>query len=82
MPSRLNPYISFPGTARDEMEFYKSVFGGSLTLSTFGELGGEDDRPPAHRRSARRYLACQRRSRCPSRFASSARTFPLRRARR
>ena len=41
MPSRLNPYISFPGTARDAMEFYKSVFGGSLTLSTFGELGGE-----------------------------------------
>jgi PhnB protein len=42
MASRLNPYISFPGTARDAMEFYERVFGGSLTLSTFGELGGQD----------------------------------------
>jgi PhnB protein len=40
--SRLNPYISFPGTARDAMEFYEGVFGGSLTLNTFGELGGQD----------------------------------------
>jgi PhnB protein len=40
--SRLNPYISFPGTARDAMEFYERVFGGTLTLNTFGELGGQD----------------------------------------
>src|SRR6185369_11290585 len=41
MPSRLNPYISFPGNAREAMEFYKRVFGGTLALSTFGEYGGE-----------------------------------------
>jgi PhnB protein len=28
-----------PGTAREAMEFYRSVFGGTLTLSTFGEFG-------------------------------------------
>jgi PhnB protein len=40
MVSRLNPYISFDGNARPAMEFYASVFGGTLTLSTFGEIGG------------------------------------------
>ncbi|RSN34867.1 hypothetical protein DMC61_05345 [Amycolatopsis sp. WAC 04169] len=39
MASRLNPYISFAGDARQAMEFYKSVFGGELTLNTFGEAG-------------------------------------------
>jgi PhnB protein len=42
VPSRLNPYISFPGTAREAMEFYNGVFGGALTLNTFGELGGPE----------------------------------------
>ena len=37
MASRLNPYISFDGTARQAMEFYKDVFGGELALNTFGE---------------------------------------------
>jgi PhnB protein len=40
--SRLNPYLSFDGNARQAMEFYKSVFGGTLTLSTFGEYGAPD----------------------------------------
>ena len=39
MASRLNPYISFAGNAREAMEFYKQVFGGTLTLTTFGEYG-------------------------------------------
>jgi PhnB protein len=39
--SRLNPYISFSDDARQAMEFYERVFGGSLTLSTFGEFGAE-----------------------------------------
>ena len=34
----LNPYLSFRGNAREAMEFYKSVFGGDLTLSTFSEF--------------------------------------------
>ncbi|CCH29732.1 VOC family protein [Actinosynnema sp. NPDC047251] len=42
MASRLNPYISFAGNAREAMEFYKSVFGGTLNLSTFGEFGPPD----------------------------------------
>ena len=42
MTSRLNPYISFAGTAREAMEFYRGVFGGDLTVNTFGEYGGAD----------------------------------------
>ena len=42
MTSRLNPYISFENNARQAMEFYKGVFGGNLTLNTFGELGAPD----------------------------------------
>lgn len=42
MASRLNPYISFAGNARQAMEFYKQVFGGTLTLSTFGDFGAQD----------------------------------------
>lgn len=42
MGSVLNPYLSFAGTAREAMEFYQGVFGGSLTLNTFGEAGAPD----------------------------------------
>ncbi|MFF7533319.1 VOC family protein [Streptomyces bobili] len=42
MASRLNPYISFGGDARQAMEFYKEVFGGTLVLNTFGEFGQQD----------------------------------------
>jgi PhnB protein len=42
MSSRLNPYISFNGTARQALEFYQSVFGGDLSLNTFGEYGSPD----------------------------------------
>jgi PhnB protein len=38
--SRLNPYISFADNARQAMEFYRGVFGGELTMNTFGEMGG------------------------------------------
>ncbi|GAA2329433.1 VOC family protein [Dactylosporangium salmoneum] len=41
MTSRLNPYISFRGNARQAMEFYQSVFGGNLRINTFGEYGGD-----------------------------------------
>lgn len=37
--TKLNPYISFKGSAREAMEFYKTVFGGNLTLSTFKDGG-------------------------------------------
>ncbi|WP_217240641.1 VOC family protein [Streptomyces sp. AC555_RSS877] len=39
MASRLNPYLSFDGDARQAMEFYKEVFGGTLKLNTYGEFG-------------------------------------------
>ncbi|MFG3708064.1 VOC family protein [Micromonospora sp. NPDC047670] len=42
MASRLNPYFSFPGTAREAMESYQRMFGGSLSMSTFGEFGTDD----------------------------------------
>ena len=34
----LNPYINFGGNAREAMEFYKSVFGGKLDISTFADF--------------------------------------------
>ena len=37
----LNPHLFFGGNCREAMEFYRHVFGGELTLSTFGE--GPDD---------------------------------------
>lgn len=43
MPTRLNPYVMFPGTARAAMQHYESVFGGTLTATTFGEGGGAVD---------------------------------------
>lgn len=36
----LNPYISFRDNAREAMEFYQSVLGGELTVSTFGDFPG------------------------------------------
>ena len=39
MASVLNPYISFQNDARQAMEFYKDVFGGTLNMNTFGEYG-------------------------------------------
>src|SRR5215210_8529335 len=42
MASRLNPYISFGGDARQAMEFYEEVYGGTLNINTFGESGAPD----------------------------------------
>ena len=42
MASRLNPYISFTNNAKEAMEFYKEVFGGTLDVHTFGEYGAKD----------------------------------------
>ncbi|OOL29254.1 3-demethylubiquinone-9 3-methyltransferase [Rhodococcus rhodochrous] len=43
MTTRLNPYISFRDNARQAMEFYRSVFGGELNVSTFAEMHASDD---------------------------------------
>jgi PhnB protein len=40
MAVTLNPYLSFLNTARDAMEFYRSVFGGEVTVMTFADVPG------------------------------------------
>ena len=42
MASRLNPYLSFSDNARQAVEFYQEVFGGTLNVNTFGEFGAQD----------------------------------------
>ncbi len=39
MASVLNAYLNFDGNARQALEFYQSVFGGELALSTFAQFG-------------------------------------------
>jgi PhnB protein len=43
MNTQLNPYLSFRDNTRQAMEFYKSVFGGKLTMSTFKEYHASRD---------------------------------------
>jgi PhnB protein len=43
MQSTLNPYLSFRDNARAAMEFYQTVFGGKLTMSTFKEFHASQD---------------------------------------
>src|SRR5260221_13786802 len=39
MQSKLNPYVNFKNNAREAMEFYKTVFGGKLDMTTFKDGG-------------------------------------------
>lgn len=43
MPSILNPYLNFRSQAREALDFYQSVFGGTLQRSTFAEFGMAED---------------------------------------
>jgi len=43
MQTKLNPYINFKGDTREAMQFYHSVFGGKLTMSTFKEYQASED---------------------------------------
>ena len=43
MPTKLNPYISFRDNAREAMEFYRTVFGGELTMSTFADFQASEE---------------------------------------
>lgn len=38
----MTPYLMFPGTAREALTFYESVFGGDLSMLTYGEGMGAD----------------------------------------
>lgn len=42
MTTWMTPYLQFPGTAREAMTFYHSVFGGHLDLLTGAEFGVPD----------------------------------------
>ncbi|QDW61311.1 VOC family protein [Oerskovia sp. KBS0722] len=41
--TRLNPYLNFRDEARAAIEFYRDVFGGELTISTFADFQAADD---------------------------------------
>ena len=43
MAIQLNPYLNFKDKTREAMEFYKSVFGGELTVQTFKEFHASED---------------------------------------
>jgi PhnB protein len=43
MSAQLNAYLNFRDNAREAMEFYREVFGGTLTVSTFGENQASSD---------------------------------------
>jgi PhnB protein len=43
--ARLNPYLSFRTEAREALEFYQSVLGGQLDITTFGSMPGMSDDP-------------------------------------
>jgi PhnB protein len=39
----LNPYLSFRDNAKEAMTYYQAVFGGELSMSTFGEFHASED---------------------------------------
>lgn len=43
MTINLSTHLSFKGNTRQAMEFYKSVFGGELRISTFKEFHASED---------------------------------------
>ena len=43
MTTLLNPYLGFRDSARQAMEFYQTVFGGTLDINTFGEFHASED---------------------------------------
>lgn len=38
-------HLNFPGTARRALDFYQTVFGGTVTAATYGDLGMPADAP-------------------------------------
>jgi PhnB protein len=49
MQTKLNPYINFKDNTRQAMEFYKSIFGGELRLSTYKEFNASGDPSEDHK---------------------------------
>ena len=42
---RLNPYLGFKNQAREALEFYRSVLGGELDISTYGGMPADSGMP-------------------------------------
>ncbi|GAA1679757.1 VOC family protein [Glycomyces endophyticus] len=42
MSVHVTPHLNFRGEAREALEFYRSVFGGELAVTTYGEMGSTD----------------------------------------
>ncbi|MHA7208382.1 VOC family protein [Arthrobacter sp. MDT1-65] len=45
MSIRTTTHLNFRGTARQALDFYQGVFGGRLTLATYGDFGMPQDDP-------------------------------------
>jgi PhnB protein len=43
MQTKLNPYISFKDNTSEAMQFYKTVFGGELRMSTFKDFHASEN---------------------------------------
>ncbi len=43
MKIRLSPYLAFNGNCNEAMNFYKSIFGGTLEIKTFADVPGDVD---------------------------------------
>jgi len=43
MTVQTTPHLNFRGDARAALEFYRSVFGGELTVMTYADMGGAED---------------------------------------
>ena len=43
MQSKLTPYLSFRDNTRDVMEYYRSIFGGKLEISTSKDYHASSD---------------------------------------
>ena len=42
-------HLTFAGNARDALDFYRSVFGGHVVVTTYGEVGMPAEAPDAHK---------------------------------
>lgn len=45
MATQLNPYLNFDGQAEEAMDFYASVFGGSVERMRFSDMEGVENMP-------------------------------------
>ena len=44
----VTPHLNFRGDARQALEFYRSVFGGELTVASYADMGGTDPETADH----------------------------------